>query len=93
MKIVTANRLRDGVAVYFTGHDWSESIREARVAHDSEHARALHDAAKAHEQDNRVIASYLIAVRLDGDTPQPIDKKERVRAVGPSVRHDLNRPN
>ncbi|MEM6733542.1 MAG: DUF2849 domain-containing protein [Myxococcota bacterium] len=92
MKIVTANRLGDGVAVYFTGTEWSEFVSEAKLAESKEEASELLESAMKDERSNVVVAPYVIGAELVDGRAQPTDKKERVRAVGPSVRRDLNRP-
>ena len=89
--VATANRLRDGVAVYFTGTSWSESFHLAEVASDKAAAQALLERARQDESSNLIVVAYLIKVEeLDGER-RPVDKKERVRLVGPSVRPDLQR--
>ncbi len=93
MKIITANRLGDGVAVYFTGTGWSEALADAVVAAAPEEASSLEDTARNDERTNLVVGPRAIAVELTDGSPRPIDRKERVRAVGPTVRKDLNRKN
>ncbi|MEO1482937.1 MAG: DUF2849 domain-containing protein [Myxococcota bacterium] len=88
MKTVTANRLGDGVAVYFTGDGWTERVSEAFVSDDPD---ALLEKARQDERQNRVVGLYLIELHDEDGELFPKDKKERVRAVGPTVRPDLRR--
>ena len=91
-KAVTANRLDDGAVVYFTADDgWSLDPREADWAEDPEAQRALLARAEPSAR-TRVAAPYLFDVRVGDDGPYPAHHKEIVRAQGPTVRTDLNRP-
>ncbi|MEL7304805.1 MAG: DUF2849 domain-containing protein [Myxococcota bacterium] len=89
--VATANRLRDGVAVYFTGTSWSESFLDGEVADDKAAAQDLLERAQRDEVSNLIVAAYLIKVEESDGERRPVDKKERVRLVGPSVRPDLQR--
>lgn len=92
-KAVTANRLDDGVVVYFTADDtWSEAPREADWAEDPEAQQALLQRAEP-SAATQVAAPYLFDVTVDAaGLPYPKHHKEVVRAQGPTVRPDLNRP-
>lgn len=91
MKTVTANRLRDGIAVYYTGSSWSERVAEAAAREDKAEIQVLLESALVDEKNNFVVAPYVIEVVEEKGHWFPKDKKERVRAVGPSVREDLGR--
>ncbi len=89
--VLTANALLGGAVVYRTDAGWTESLPEALVAHDEAAARALEAALAASEASGDVVEPYLASVQLD---PQgrihPVHYRERIRAIGPTVRHDLN---
>jgi hypothetical protein len=90
-KIVTANRLADGLVVYMNGAGWSERIEQARIAQgDAEAARLLAEAERP-GQALEVVGPYLIAVGRDDDVPRPVSHREVIRARGPSVRPDLGK--
>lgn len=93
LKVVTANRLRDGAIVYRTGVGaWSEALAEAVVVvGEAEEARLLAEAA-ADVAARRVVAPYAFEVTRSADGPQAISQRERIRARGPSVRPDLAKP-
>jgi hypothetical protein len=92
-KVVTANRLSDGVVVYLAANDqWVERIEGARVADGKQAAEALLSESEAHVRACRVVAPYLIDVvaALDGKL-KPSSYREAMRALGPSVRLDLGK--
>ena len=91
-QLVTANRLRDGIAVFMTrGGDWSETIDDAALALEPEAAAALELRAKEDEKKTIVTGSYLIdAERVNGRV-RASHIRERMRALGPTVRLDLGK--
>ena len=90
-RIVTANRLDDGLVVYLNGAGWSERIGDARVAGAEGDAAALLAQAEAPEQAVRVVGPYLIEVTREGAGPRPVSHREAIRALGPTVRPDLGK--
>ncbi len=91
-QLVTANRLRDGIAVFLTrSGDWSEIIDDAVLAQEPQAAAALEARAKEAEKATIVTGSYLIdAERLEGRV-RAAHIRERLRALGPTVRLDLGK--
>ncbi len=90
-KIVTANRLDDGLVVYLNGSGWSERIDDARVAGDDAAAERLLARAEEPGQAVRVVDPYLIEVTREGAVPRPVSHREAIRAQGPTVRLDLGK--
>jgi len=90
-KIVTANRLNDGLVVYLNGAGWSERIEDARIAGDDAAADGLLAEAEGQGQEIRVVEPYLIEVALEGAGPRPVSYREAIRAKGPTVRLDLGK--
>jgi hypothetical protein len=92
-RIVTANRLDDGLVVYLNGASggagWSGRIGDARVARAEEDAAALLAEAEGPGQAVRVVDPYLIEVTRAGAVPRPVSHREAIRARGPTVRPDL----
>ena len=84
MKILTGNDLKSGAVVWWTGSDWSLHVEDA--ADVGEHADAI---LAQEEAARRVNASYAIAAARDQDGVRPAHIKERIRALGPTVRPDL----
>jgi hypothetical protein len=91
-QLITANRLRDGIAVFMTrSGDWSEVIDDAVLALEPQAAAALEARAKVDEKKTVVTGSYLIdAERLEGRV-RATHIRERMRALGPTVRLDLGK--
>lgn len=82
-KVVTANSLLDGDAVWLTVDDrWSRLIGEAELIDDEAHAaiRLLH----AESQPDRVVGAYLADAVAGADGPAPAHFREAFRARGPS---------
>ena len=83
-QVITANRLRDGIIVYFNAASgWQESIKDATVVSGDEVNTLLTQV----EQDvaaNRIVDAY--AVEITG-AHVPLSARERVRAAGPSIRY------
>ena len=84
MKILTGNDLATGDVVWWTGSDWSRHVDDAVDAGD--HADAI---LAAEEAARRVNASYVVEATRDGGSVRPAHIKERIRALGPTVRMDL----
>lgn len=91
-QLVTANRLRDGIAVFMTKSGaWSEEIDEAVLALEPAAAAALEARAREDERKTLVTGSYLVdAERLNGRL-RAAHIRERMRALGPTVRLDLGK--
>lgn len=84
MKILTGNDLKTGAVVWWDGQGWSTHIADAVDAGD----RAA-DILAAEEAARRVNASYAIDAEATEAGPRPAHIKDRVRALGPTVRPDL----
>ena len=84
MKILTGNDLVTGDVVWWTGSGWSRHLAEA-VDVDS-HGEAI---AAAEEAARRVNVPYVIQGEMTAEGPRPAHIKDRIRAVGPTVRADL----
>ena len=84
MKILTGNDLKSGAGVWWTGNGWSLHVDDSADA--GEHA----DAILAREEAARnVNASYAIEAARSAEGVRPAHIKERIRALGPTVRPDL----
>ncbi len=92
MKILTANRLTDGEAVWFTAsHGWAETITNAEVARDKEGEARLEAIGNAAYLNNEVVDVNLIDVDLVCGEIVPLRLRERIRAAGPTNRNDLGK--
>jgi hypothetical protein len=92
MKILTANRLTDGEAVWFsTGHVWAETIDNAELAHDKAGEERLEAIGKAAFAANLVLDVALVDVEIVDGAIRPTRLRERIRAAGPTIRNDLGK--
>ena len=84
MRILTGNDLGSGDVVWWTGFGWSRHVEDAVDA-----GAEADTVAAVEEAERRVNVPYV----LDADTtptgPRPRHIKDRVRALGPTVRPDL----
>jgi hypothetical protein len=92
MKILTANRLTDGEAVWLAcDHSWVEAICDAQIAIDVATVEKLERAGKAAFLKNEVVDVNLIDVSLVNGRVEPQRLRERIRAAGPTNRLDLGK--
>ena len=84
MKLVTGNDLATGDVVWWTGRGWTRHIAEARDAGDR--AESI---AREEEAARRVNVPYVIEASETPDGPRPAHIKDRIRALGPTVRPGL----
>ncbi len=84
MKILTGNDLKSGAVVWWDGSDWSLHIEDAvDVGDNAESIMAREESAR------RVNVPYALAATLTDGVPRPDHIKDRIRALGPTVRPDL----
>ncbi|MEI9926628.1 MAG: DUF2849 domain-containing protein [Sphingomonas sp.] len=84
MKLLTGNDLETGDVTWWTGNGWSRHVEDAADVDD--HGEAI---AAAEEGARRVNAPYVIDASETPEGPRPAHIKDRVRALGPTVRPDL----
>ncbi|QJE72220.1 DUF2849 domain-containing protein [Aerophototrophica crusticola] len=91
LQSIAANRLTDGVAVWLgNGGRWVERVGDAAVFQGPGIEAALAEAAAA-VKAQLVVDTYPIDVEVrDGETV-PLHMRERMKALGPSVRPDLGK--
>lgn len=90
-KILTANRLTDGEAVWYGAGRWAETIAEADLATDAASEAALEAIGKAAYAANQVVDVDLIDVDILDGIIRPRRLRERIRAAGPTNRPDLGK--
>lgn len=84
MKLLTGNDLATGAVTWWTGQGWSLHVEDAVDV--GEHGEAV---LTAEEGARRVNAPYIIDAIATSEGPRPAHIKDRVRALGPTVRPDL----
>ena len=84
MKILTGNDLKSGAVTWWTGVEWSLHVEDAVDVGDNA------DTVLAREQAaRRVTGAYAIDAARDESGIRPAHIKDRIRAIGPTVRPDL----
>ena len=92
MKILTANRLADGEAVWFSKEQgWSETIAGSELAADAAAEARLEAIGKAAFDNNEVVDVNLIDVQLVAGAIKPLRLREQIRAAGPTNRIDVGK--
>ena len=84
MKIITGNDLKTGAVTCWTGYDWSIHVADAADAGDQAEAIMAREASAC-----RVNNPYVIEGEKTADGVRPAHIKDRIRALGPTVRPDL----
>jgi Protein of unknown function (DUF2849) len=85
VKLLTGNDLASGAVTWWTGEGWSLHVEHAADVGEGGEA-ILH----AEEGARRVNAPYVIEAVATPEGPRPAHIKDRVRALGPTVRLDLS---
>jgi hypothetical protein len=84
MRLLTGNDLPTGDVVWWTGTGWSRHVEDAvDVGVEGEGILRVEEGAR------RVNVPYLIDAVATSDGPRPAHIKDRIRALGPTVRPDL----
>lgn len=84
MKILTGNDLKSGAVTWWDGQGWSLHVNDAvDVADQGAQLIAREEAAQ------NVFAAYVIDGEQTADGVRPAHIKDRIRALGPTVRPDL----
>ncbi|WP_257551052.1 DUF2849 domain-containing protein [Sphingopyxis sp. DBS4] len=85
MRIITGNDLKTGAVIWWTGRGWSIHVEDA--ADVGEHGEAI---LTAEDGARRVNGGYIINADETPKGPRPAHIKDRIRALGPTVRPDLS---
>ena len=85
MNILTGNDLASGDVIWWTGNGWSRHVSESVDVGDkgAEIAQAEVAARRANE-------AYVIEAEIVDGSVRPAHIKDRIRALGPTVRLDLS---
>ena len=84
MKLLTGNDLPTGDVTWWTGSSWSRHVEDAADVGDHGEAIAVEEVGA-----RRVNAAYVIDAVETPEGPRPAHIKDRIRALGPTVRPDL----
>lgn len=84
MKILTGNDLKTGAVTWWTGVGWSLDVNDsADVGEDGAIIAAREEGAR------NVLGAYVVDGIRTEEGVRPSHIKERIRALGPTVRPDL----
>ncbi|QUL36529.1 DUF2849 domain-containing protein [Erythrobacter sp. JK5] len=84
MKILTGNDLKTGAVIWWDGSNWSLHVDcAADVGIHGEEIMAREEALR------RVNVPYIIEAESTAEGVRPAHIKDRIRALGPTVRPDL----
>jgi len=84
MKILTGNDLKTGAVTWWNGAHWSPHVDDAAdVGSHGEEIMAREEALR------RVNVPYLLEAERTAEGVRPAHIKDRIRALGPTVRPDL----
>ena len=87
-KVLTANRLTDGIAVWLNASgEWTTLLQEAIVARHAEAVAALEQIGKQSYADNQVVDVNVIEVKETDGVIWPLRLRERIRAAGPTMEY------
>ena len=82
-KVVTANDLREGDAVYFCADgSWSREHAQAELLLEAETAEAR--LAVAAKEQHLIVGAYLADAQMGANGPEPVHFREVFRTKGPS---------
>jgi hypothetical protein len=85
VKVITGSDLRTGDVIWWTGEGWSRHVNDAVEA--GEHAEAI----IARENAKQIVTdTQVIEATLTDEGVRPAHIKDRIRALGPTVRLDLS---
>lgn len=84
MKLLTGNDLVTGDVIWWTGSGWSRHVEDSADVSDGGEPIAL-----AEEGARRVNGPVIIDAEATPAGPRPAHIKDRIRALGPTVRPDL----
>ena len=84
MKLLTGNHLVEGYVIWWTGDGWSRHVEQAVDVGDKGEQIAQVETAAC-----RVNNPYVVDAEPGPTGPVPTHIKERIRAIGPTVRPDL----
>ncbi|KWV41621.1 nitrite reductase [Rhizobium altiplani] len=87
-KVLTANRLTDGIAVWLNANgQWVTSLQEALVARHTEAVDTLEAIGKKSYADNQVVDVAVVEVQESNGVLWPLRLRERIRAQGPTMEY------
>ncbi|KAA5607363.1 DUF2849 domain-containing protein [Roseospira marina] len=93
-RIITANRLIDGVVVYRAADgSWTTRLNKARVVTNAPDLDAMMPGCMADVEACQVVSLDVVEVLHDPKAgPRPLGQRETIRAAGPTIVLPVDRP-
>ena len=93
LKIITANKVKNGAVVYLSADKWSEHINDSAISSSEKEEKKLEEKAKKSVETQVVIDPYLIEVIQKNGNIVPTRYRELIRAKGPTTDPKLKKNN
>jgi hypothetical protein len=85
-KIISANRLSDGLVVYLSpAGTWTEALGQAECLKDNDAAATRLARAREDIARNLVVDPFLVELADDQKEPRPISLRDQIRELGPTI--------
>ncbi len=85
-RVMTANMLVGGNVVYLVASgNWDEDIAGARLIENDDELRRLNNVAQEALVKGIIVGPYTIPIAIGSPGPNPLSKREQIRANGPTV--------
>jgi Protein of unknown function (DUF2849) len=85
MKVLTANRLSDGIAIWFSPQGWTTDIAKAESVSDAAGEARLAAIGADALANNEVIDVNVVDAELTDGRLAAVKLRERIRAAGPTI--------
>jgi hypothetical protein len=86
LKIISANRLGDGIVVYFAAEgSWTPDIGSAKRFGPEADIEAALKLAKADEKRNLVVDPFVVDVAVEAEGLEALTRRNAIRAKGPTI--------
>jgi len=86
LKIITANRLTDGIVVYLVSEGvWTADISQAKGLVSDEELESALKIAKADEKRNLILDPFAVEVEAVDNGLEPLSRRNSIRAKGPTI--------
>jgi hypothetical protein len=87
MKVLTANGLKDGEALFYSAKGWDREFQRAEVAENAEAESRLATIGAMAYANNEVVDVNLIDVTRKDNKLHALRLRERIRAEGPTIEY------
>ena len=88
--VISANRLADGVVVFFApANAWVEHLAAAHPYADKAETEAALKLARQDEAANLVVDVYDFAVKVEPGRITPVTLRDSIRAAGPTIAYSM----